>query len=79
MKVALWEFVVQGSGEFPYDMLRYDQCWPATEAVDSGRLGTRSNELRTVRLRGLRSPTTGRWNSFSWRVESEKEIGRLDR
>ena len=24
-------FEVQGRGEFPLDMLRYDLCWPATE------------------------------------------------
>ncbi len=30
-------FTVEGSGMFPYDMLRYDQCWPSSEQ-DSPRL-----------------------------------------
>jgi hypothetical protein len=79
VKVAVWEFDVRGSGEFPYDMLRYDQCWPATEMNDSGKLGTRSNETRKVVLRGLRAPTDGRWQSFGWFVGEAREIARLDR
>ena len=30
------EFTVRGTGEFPTDMLRYDCCWPATEAARPG-------------------------------------------
>jgi hypothetical protein len=28
------KFEVEGSGEFPIDMLRYDQCWP-TDTADA--------------------------------------------
>lgn len=79
MKVAVYQFEVEGSGEFPYDMLRYDMCWPATEMYDSAQLSTRKNERRKVTLRGLRSPTDGRWRSFGWTVLREREVARLDK
>lgn len=66
----LWEFTVTGRGQFAVDMLRYDQCWPATES-DSSRLddGPRpSRETRTVVMRGMRRPTIDRWKSFGWAV-----------
>lgn len=67
------EFVVEGTGDFPFDMLRYDSCWPRTE-VDSGNI-ERSFRARgmtrwEVRLKGLRMPTEARWESFGWKVTS---------
>lgn len=60
-------FIVEGSGEFPYDMLRYDLCWPDSETqthyLTASRMG-----VRQVKLTGLREPTEGRWASFRWRV-----------
>ena len=74
-------FEVEGSGEFPFDMLRYDHCYPRHE-----------NEIHTMchypEERGLKKitlvsrcntkheadqiPTEGRWNSFTWRVVSRE-------
>lgn len=66
------EFVVLGRGPFPLDMLRYDQCWPAS-AEDVQRMDVDSLDrraLRTVRLRTINvmGPTTDRWESFLWKV-----------
>jgi hypothetical protein len=66
-------FQVQGSGEFPFDMLRYDSCWPSRSdpdviAMAPHHRSSRLKEKRTVELVGLREPTAGRWESFGWRV-----------
>ncbi len=67
-----WTFKVRGKGTFPYDMLRYDRCWPATEE-DSHMMHW--NAAREIRLstasydgNNQSAPTIGRWNSFLWRV-----------
>jgi hypothetical protein len=55
---------VEVSGTFPYDMLRYDNCVPATE-TDSGKMGRR--DLRQVTLRrfcSTKTPASPRWASF---------------
>lgn len=60
------DFTVAGSGEFPLDMLRYDECWPVdgnAVAAMTGE-GRRGVQLRTNR----RMPTRDRWDSFSWKV-----------
>lgn len=65
-----WMFTVQGSGEFPFDMLRYDECWPYY-GEDSTRLsGSFDRALRRVVLatRKEGNPTDGRWHSFGWEV-----------
>lgn len=69
------EFVVEGSGSFPIDMLRYDSCWPRTE-IDSSKitftgepLERRQVELATL-TRSPWEPTEGRWASFGWHVVS---------
>lgn len=64
------EFTVSGRGEFPFDMLRYDHCWPANEA-QSGKLTRTTGPLESAReitLRGLTGPTAARWRSFNWEV-----------
>jgi hypothetical protein len=62
-------FTVEGPGNvtFPFDMLRYDLCWPKSE-TDSGMLT--SDWPRTIELRGLKEPTVRRWASFGWTVKS---------
>lgn len=60
-------FTVVGRGEFPYDMLRYDQCWPESESQTHFMMASRSGS-RHVTLTGLREPTDGRWLSFGWRI-----------
>jgi hypothetical protein len=63
-------FTVKGLGQFPLDMLRYDNAWPNSEAdsslmqaEDLGRLAHRE-----ITLRSLTGPTAARWSSFGWEV-----------
>lgn len=62
--------VVEGTGDFPLDMLRYDCAFPATEH-DSAIASHYSNRravaliLRSVNDNG---PTDPRWTSFLWKV-----------
>jgi hypothetical protein len=82
--IQAYEFTVHGTGTFPHDMLRYDQCWPKYEG-DAGyfeyRRMNRFDEItgeripdpvRSIRLVGLREPTERRWESFGWRVDNFK-------
>jgi len=69
---SIFEFTVSGHGVFPYDMLRYDRCWPATEDM-SAKLSwdprsVRAVQQRAVTMKGTRLPTIGRWHSFGWHV-----------
>ena len=69
---------VEGMGEFPYDMLRYDGCYPRTEA-DSAELSRHSTRRRIVQLIAERQPgeplaTPERWESFNWRVIGTEEV-----
>ena len=74
MPTVIMEYEVEGSGEFPFDMLRYDCCFPSREQ-DSAKLSPRRDEKRRVRLkaqapsaRNWRGPTRARWASFGWTV-----------
>lgn len=71
-QVQGYTFTVRGSHEFPWDMLRYDRCWPASEdQVTSLAPYHRSSTftwVRNVKLKGLNEPTDGRWASFGWTV-----------
>ena len=67
-------FTVEGNGQFPYDMLRYDACWP-TSARDADNMHGNDGDygrLRRISLTSARdpwmAPTSGRWKSFGWRV-----------
>jgi len=71
------EFEVTGRHDFPFDMLRYDGCWPA-RGEDAALLSTKHYtadqliEPRRIRLRSsnLRStPESARWSSFGWSVD----------
>lgn len=76
-KLTVYEtkLVVEGSGCFPYDMLRYDHCTPFSESDSSG-LEYHTPGMRKVTLRRrCVSPmpaTEGRWKSFGWRIVSEE-------
>jgi len=68
-------FEVMGRGKFPMDMLRYDNCWPATQDDVTKLVESMTNPdyLRmdwkiTLRTRTLNTPTLGRWISFEWHV-----------
>ena len=70
------KIVVVGRGPFPLDMLRYDQCCPATSedagAIHYSGLDRASRDKRVVTLNSMRrvAPTFGRWESFGWTVIS---------
>lgn len=72
---SLFEFTVEGKGEFPFDMLRYDQCWPA-DSESAGAIATPETletyrAKRRVRLNVVkpsRAPTVDRWASFMWKL-----------
>lgn len=60
-------FVVEGSGAFPFDMLRYDQCWP--------RDGAGSTVLPMMHRRRVvlvsdwfEAPSARRWEASAWQV-----------
>lgn len=60
-----WIYTVEGNLAFPWDMLRYDGCYPI-RPKDVENLHGR--EIRHVLLRGVREPTIERWESFGWYV-----------
>jgi len=82
-RVWLKRFEVRGTGAFPIDMLRYDNCWPASER-DSMTI------IRSFRLRGsgeawsihlmtakgdrLLEPEYNRWASFGWAVMEVQHV-----
>ncbi len=83
MKLYEHSFTVQGKGDFPIDMLRYDQCYPAT-GVDAAAIEATKDrfadaksrrEVREIRLwkisRTMVGPTNDRWASFMWKVIQE--------
>lgn len=63
------EFYVCGRGHFPFDMLRYDACYPADGLAVAAMEQSGGRNVRVVRLR-LANPergfTAGRWASFGW-------------
>lgn len=73
------KFTVEGHGEFPYDMLRYDCCHPLSQDDVNKLENDNSREPRRVTLVSVKrcktGPTEGRWNSFCWKVV-EKDGGR---
>ena len=77
-------FRVQGSGVFPFDMLRYDNCFPhSTE--DAIRLDSydytppRNRVVTLCKYHELKNPriTEGRWRSFGWRVVPNERDDRI--
>lgn len=72
-----WEriyYMVEGTGEFPWDCLRYDEAWidnqedVALAQRDTYR-GTKRIHVVTTRPRGDRwAPPMKRWQSFGWNV-----------
>lgn len=73
MAAAKRRFTVTGRGSFPYDMLRYDSCWPARQE-DTAMLERATRRDRPTGTWSLilcavgSSPTTARWESFGWKV-----------
>jgi hypothetical protein len=74
---TFYEYFVTGSGVFPFDMMRYDHCWPATgedaAKLEWERMGSeRSRKLRSIKMHSYNEPTIDRWSSFTWSVGTEK-------
>lgn len=64
-------FYVIGRGEFPFDMLRHDRCWPA-ETIDAAKISPTAGARRTVCLETSGNLiTVRRWESFNWRVSAD--------
>ncbi len=71
-----YDYIVQGTGEFPYDMLRYDRAFPYSE-FDAGGMTHAASRLdasapRRVDLSSYSRPTQGRWRSFGWEIIEEQ-------
>ena len=82
MKSTLRYFTVMGSGECPYDMLRFDECWPV-RAEDAARIhyypGERRHREITMASYANYAPTVARWSSFTWAcTEARDTIHVLD-
>lgn len=65
----LFTFIVEGSGPFPFDMLRYDSCWPYTSR-DAAAIEAHGRRRIVLQTFGYEStaprPATARWLSFTW-------------
>jgi hypothetical protein len=73
MSINVRHLVVEGRGEFPIDMLRYDSACPDTE---NDSIAMKSIDPRRIHLRRFsigREPSHGRWESFGWKVISDKK------
>lgn len=74
-KLYLFRLTVEGSGDFPVDMLRYDRCIPFT-GEDAHKVGAYSLEKRKVLLQmysaSKEGATKDRWASFGWKVISQE-------
>jgi len=74
---AIFEFYVTGTGMFPFDMLRYDACWPASSS-DASKMEDstwsapdRKSGPRSIMMRSYCAPTVDRWSSFTWSVGTQ--------
>lgn len=72
---TLFVYWVTGRGQFPYDMLRHDACWPA-KSNDADKLDWHGmadyNAQRSICMYSWRAPTVDRWSSFLWSVGTEE-------
>jgi hypothetical protein len=75
MKYERTTIEVSGRGQFPVDMLRYDQC----VVIQPG--STDGLEMRKVRLWRFspqgKPATASRWSSFGWTVTGDSANGDL--
>ena len=65
-------YTVQGRGDFPWDMLRYDRAYPLTDPSPSQYETDPKawTTARTVQIEG-QDCTPDRWASFLWTVVPE--------
>lgn len=64
-----YEYAVTGMGDFPVDMLCFDQCWPVT-GDDAAKIVEPASpaEPRSIRMRSHQRPEIDRWSNFGWSV-----------
>jgi hypothetical protein len=64
-------FEVTGVGEFAYDMLRYDMCFPDRETDTSLMTMKHSRTLSVTQVWNTKNPVISplRWASFGWNVD----------
>jgi len=67
VQAQAYEYVVRGTGYFPFDMLRHDKAWPKSE-IEIASINPYGGQARQVKLIGLREPTEARWQSFGWKI-----------
>lgn len=71
-KIYVTKLVVRGTGDFPFDMIRYDSCspWDTKDAHTIMMCGT--SAVAKVTLRRVSpnptAPSIDRWRSFGWEV-----------
>jgi hypothetical protein len=70
-------FTVVGRGDFPIDMLRYDECKFATDADETAAgIGYISGRRSVTVISETKRPTPARWESYGWIVQGH--TGRID-
>lgn len=74
-KTKVWAYTIRGGGQFPLDMLRYDQCWPETneDVAVMHRSIEDTYEVWTLRMNSIKLPTIARWASFVCKVSAIEE------
>lgn len=69
-------FYVRGRGAFPYDMLRYDGCYPVGPDDAAAIAPTMHWDDRTIKMCSPQGITTpARWASFGWSYNAENIWG----
>lgn len=75
---TLHRFTVEGSGQFPFDMLRHDRCWPSSSTEVIGLAphdrSTLYGDRRRVELHSHIEPKPDRWASFGWPVVEQHTL-----
>ena len=68
-----YRYQVQGQGDFPFDMLRYDRVYPVTEPCPSMYSSREAwRKVRTVDING-EGGTPARLASFGWAVRDAED------
>jgi hypothetical protein len=69
----VYHYFVTGRSSFPFDMLRYDACWPV-DADSASKLHDDDRAQRSIHLMSYQAPTIERWSSFMWSVSATNPI-----
>lgn len=78
MAKFLYLYIVEGRGHFPLDMLRRDSAWPASSDAVNNMVFIKeeANDLRRVEMASHAEPTAARWESFGWRIATQRKMKR---